>query len=286
MTIYLSTGENVTINTGGCKTAVLQPLCFLISPKPRPAERDHTETKDAAVTSEVTKPATCTAKGETTYTAAAEFDGVTYSDTKTVADVDPLGHTAGEPVETVIRQATCAAEGEKKVTVKCTVCGAVISETTLPIPMTVHTLSRVEAKAPGCSTNGNIEYYVCSVCGKRFADAEGTAELTAAETVLPATGEHDLTYVPEKAPTATQDGHTAYWYCAECGGYFGDEAGTRRLTWNAVRIPATGGDSGGNSGSGDCPYCGKSHNDRLYGWIIYLLHVIAYYFLQLVNMFR
>ena len=232
-----------------------------------------------------TQPATCGRDGyiKTTVRCTVCQDVISQT-TQTLTATGE--HTAGDPVETVIRQATCTAAGEKKVTVKCTVCGQTISEETLPIPLAAHTLRHVEAKAPGCSTNGNIEYYVCTVCGKRFADAEGASELTAAETVLPATGEHDLTYVPEKAPTATQDGHTEYWYCAECGGYFADEAGTRRLSWNAVRIPATGGDSGSDSGSGDCPYCGKSHNDRLYGWIIYLLHVIAYYFLQLVNMFR
>ena len=101
---------------------------------------------------------------------------------------------------------------------------------------------------------------------------------------IEATGEHSLVYVPAKAATADQDGNTEYWRCEVCGLYFSDEAGTRRVTPGSVRIPATGGESSG--GSGDCPYCGKSHNDHLYGWIIYLLHVIVYYLLLLGQMFR
>ena len=43
----------------------------------------HVETKDAVVTAEVTTAPTMTEDGVRTYTAAVEFDGVTYTDTKT-----------------------------------------------------------------------------------------------------------------------------------------------------------------------------------------------------------
>jgi hypothetical protein len=56
----------------------------------------HVETETVDTTSEVTKPATCEAKGETTYTATftnAAFE----TQIKTVADIDALGHDYGEP---------------------------------------------------------------------------------------------------------------------------------------------------------------------------------------------
>ena len=41
-------------------------------------------------------------------------------------------------------------------------------------------------------------------------------------------------------PTCTEDGNTAYWYCADCGLYFADELGTTSISEAAARIPATG----------------------------------------------
>ena len=47
---------------------------------------------DAKVTSQVTLKATCTAKGETTYTATLVLDGQTYTATKVVADIPMVDH--------------------------------------------------------------------------------------------------------------------------------------------------------------------------------------------------
>ena len=52
----------------------------------------HQATEDAAVTSAVKTPATCTEAGVTTYTATVEFGGETYTSTKDVADVPATGH--------------------------------------------------------------------------------------------------------------------------------------------------------------------------------------------------
>ena len=52
----------------------------------------HQATEDAAVTSAVKTPATCTEAGVTTYTATVEFNGKTYTDTKDVADILATGH--------------------------------------------------------------------------------------------------------------------------------------------------------------------------------------------------
>ena len=53
-----------------------------------------------------------------------------------------------------------------------------------------HTLTPVEAVAPTCTEDGNIEHFKCTHprCGKLFADAEGTNELTAEDVTLDAPG--------------------------------------------------------------------------------------------------
>ncbi len=51
-----------------------------------------------------------------------------------------------------------------------------------------HTLTHVAAVAATCAAAGNIEYWVCDqgadACGKYFSDANGTTEITQAETVV------------------------------------------------------------------------------------------------------
>lgn len=53
----------------------------------------HVKTREAAVTSEVKTPATCTENGAAVYTAAVTLDGNEYTDTKNV-ETAPLGHKA------------------------------------------------------------------------------------------------------------------------------------------------------------------------------------------------
>ena len=60
----------------------------------------HVETRDCTVTAEITTAPTCTEPGETTYTAAVEFDGVTYTAETTRTNVEPLGHDWSEPMIT------------------------------------------------------------------------------------------------------------------------------------------------------------------------------------------
>ena len=60
-------------------------------------DADHVETETVNTTSEVTKKATCTEPGETTYTAV--FENPAFSaQTKTVANIPATGHSYGEPV--------------------------------------------------------------------------------------------------------------------------------------------------------------------------------------------
>ena len=57
----------------------------------------HAETETAAVSAEVTKDPSCEEAGETTYTAAFENEAFA-AQTRTEADLAPLGHDWGEPV--------------------------------------------------------------------------------------------------------------------------------------------------------------------------------------------
>ena len=59
----------------------------------------------------------------------------------------------------------------------------------------VHAIELVEAKAPTCTTDGNIEYYYCELCGECYADEAGTTVLEESEVILPATGTHVWKYV-------------------------------------------------------------------------------------------
>ena len=106
-------------------------------------------------------------------------------------------------------------------------------------------LTHVEAKAAGCpnhavrrllaaaarvtvtGNDGNIEYWICERCGRYFADAAGTTELTEDEIRIPAA--HSLTHVAYKAPTTEAEGNLEYWVCEICGEYFADAAGAQQM---------------------------------------------------------
>lgn len=48
-----------------------------------------------------------------------------------------------------------------------------------------HTLSKVDAKEATQTTDGNIEYWICTKCGSYFSDAGGTTAIKAADVVIP-----------------------------------------------------------------------------------------------------
>ena len=89
----------------------------------------------------------------------------------------------------------------------CTICGYEIA------PMLGHihadNLMPVYAVKPTCTKDGNIDYYVCS-CGRLFADADGKNEITAADTVIAATGHHYFT-------SWTFDSGSHWHECDVCG---------------------------------------------------------------------
>ena len=102
-----------------------------------------------------------------------------------------------------------------------------------------HDLSHHDAAAHTCTADGTVEYWDCSVCGKKFSDPNGTAEITnIADPNDPA--RHSLVKTDEKAPTCTDNGNTAYWTCTECKNIFSDDAGLNPTTLADVTVSATG----------------------------------------------
>jgi len=64
-----------------------------------------------------------------------------------------------------------------------------------------HRVTKTEAKPATCFEAGNKEYYTCSLCGKIYADEQGTIETTVADCVIPAFGDHE----PGAAATCESD---------------------------------------------------------------------------------
>ena len=56
-------------------------------------DETHKATPEVTITSKVKTAASCTEKGVTEYTATAEFDGKTYTDTKEITDIPATGHS-------------------------------------------------------------------------------------------------------------------------------------------------------------------------------------------------
>ena len=131
-----------------------------------------------------------------------------------------------------------------------------------------HDLSHHDAVPPTCTTDGNVEYWECSLCQKDFSDDKGTAEIT--DIVKSALG-HSLIKTDEKAHTCTDDGNIEYWKCSVCQKYFSDSTGTNEIT-NIVD-PAPGHSlvktdakaptctDDGNIEYWECSVCGKKFSD-------------------------
>ena len=100
-----------------------------------------------------------------------------------------------------------------------------------------HVLTAYAATAPTCTESGNTAYYVCEACGKWFADADATQEITDQNSVIvPATG-----HTPAEHYYADPDGHALI--CETCGvtlesGAHVDEDGDGLCDVCAFEIPA------------------------------------------------
>ena len=130
---------------------------------------------------------------------------------------------------------TCTADGTIEYW-ECSVCGKYFSDPngTTEItnivdpndPALGHTLTYHDAVPHTCTTDGNVEYWDCSVCGKNFSDADGKTEID--NIVDPA--KHSLTHHEAVKAALTENGNIEYWECELCGKYYSDEECTHEIT--------------------------------------------------------
>ena len=138
----------------------------------------------------------------------------------------------------------------------CTVCGKTITTGSV-IPKAAHTLTHHAAVAATETSEGNTEYWECSVCHKYFSDANGETEIAENSWVIPVvtqpssgnendpTGDdvfghlpsHHVTAHAANASTCTVAGNSAYWYCQECEAYFSDAECTNVIKENSWVLP-------------------------------------------------
>lgn len=75
-----------------------------------------------------------------------------------------------------------------------------------------HNIIYVEGTEPTCTENGNIDYWICSECGKYFSDAEATTEISKEDTIILALGHSYGEWQVINETTCTDDGE----YYREC----------------------------------------------------------------------
>lgn len=201
-------------------------------------------------------------------------------------ELDPDNH-----VNTEIRGAVAATEEAEGYTGDkwCLDCDQMIEEGTVIAKLDhTHAMVKTEAKAATCEEDGNIEYYTCSKCGKKYNDEAGTRELRDEETIIEAAG-HSYS-------TEWKSDADSHWHECTCGERseegshtFGDWTVTKEATETAdgsrerkctvcgyvqsEKISAIGGatdntesDNTDGSGDSDSPQTGDNTNAFL--WLV------------------
>ena len=100
-----------------------------------------------------------------------------------------------------------------------------------------HNVEHVPGKAASCTEAGNLEYWLCSICGKYFTDEGFTQSTDEAGVVVPALG-HAMTRKEAVKPTAQAAGNIEYYICSRCGKLFKDALGEEETTLEKVTLPA------------------------------------------------
>ena len=232
-------------------------------------DNNHVENEVVDTTSLVTKDATCTEKGETTYTATFA-NKIFAQQTNTVDDIPALGHdmTAYPAVaETCTTDGNIAywkcsrcnkyfsdADGATEIAVNDWVISATGHEWGTPTyawaddnssvtatrtcthdanhkdTETVNTTSEVTTAAT-CEAKGKTTYTAT------FTNTAFTQQARTVENV-PALGHNPVKH-DAVAKTCTTPGNSEYWECERCHKYFSDAAGTDEIEANSWVIPAS-----------------------------------------------
>ncbi len=130
---------------------------------------------------------------------------------------------------------------------KCSICGKLfsdaegkneISEADIIIAALGHSIVKVDAVEATCESDGNIEYYKCSICNKLFSDAEGKNEISAEDVIIPAS--HKLDKVEVVEASCESAGNIEYYKCSICGKLFSDAEGKNEISEADIIIAALG----------------------------------------------
>ena len=168
-------------------------------------EDNHIESETVNATATVVTASTCTAAGETKYTAT--FTNPAFAQqTKTVYPA-ANGHTPAAAVKENEVAPTCTEKGSYDEVVYCSVCKAELSREKKTVDALGHDLVHHDAKAATCTEIGWAAYDTCTRC-----DYTTYAE-------IPATGHTPAAAVRENeiAPTCTAAGsYDEVVYCSVC----------------------------------------------------------------------
>lgn len=101
-----------------------------------------------------------------------------------------------------------------------------------------HSLSHVSATKADNFKEGNIEYYVCRLCHKYFADEEALVEITQEDTIIPIVPlcNHDMIYHEKVNATSQTTGTKAHYECSLCHQLFTDSLGYYETSLNDLVI--------------------------------------------------
>ena len=121
------------------------------------------------------------------------------------------------------------------------------------LPATHQHVVHVEAVAPGCYNEGNVEYWYCEDCVTVWVDEALLQISNMKNVVLPATHQH-IVHVEAVAPGCTEHGNVEYWYCEDCVTVWIDEALLQISNMKNVVDPAIG----HNYVDGVCANCGEN----------------------------
>lgn len=97
-----------------------------------------------------------------------------------------------------------------------------------------HEMTKTDAVAVTCDTDGNPAYYTCSRCEKHYADEVGETELAPADLVIPAG--HQTIHHPVRMPHRFEDGNFDYFECTLCAGVYWDAGCTQPTTIEDVTL--------------------------------------------------
>ena len=100
----------------------------------------------------------------------------------------------------------------------------------------IHNTEHIHEKAVSCTETGNLEYWLCSICGKYFTDETFTKSTDEAGVTLPALG-HAMTRKKAVKPTHKTAGNIEYYICSRCGKLFKDALGEEETTLEEVTLP-------------------------------------------------